>query len=269
MNTFAALERYFDFVGSWQLIPERSKYDVGVPPKSYILRIDPVHLEPLQFKIEQSWLTYDNASYKAEALLIADGGRNDIQIENDEAQVTIDVLDKSTMIHTAYSGDSTLWKHTYTIDSKGYLVLTQEIYTKEAVATKYDVFHKQLSVLPYASSVSGVAIVPTNEGIIKHKALQAMAEQTDMHLQQIKDQIELLAKQAHEIQRRKELSLRIYSSKINFVPQIGQQYHLYEKHNGEYLLSLVAPTEWGNAMPFKAFTASVKLLADHTWTEVS
>ena len=95
---------------------------------------------------------------------------------------------------------------------------------------------------------------------MKHKALSAMEEQTDMQLNQIRQQIELLAKQAQEIYKRKELSLIIYEASMKFKPQIGHTYHLYEQQDGMHNLSMIAP--------FKQFVASVKLLADHTWTEV-
>jgi hypothetical protein len=135
--------------------------------------------------------------------------------------------------------------------------------------TNTEIYHKQMSVLPYASSLGSVAIRPTNEGVIKYKALAAMEEQTQMHLDQIREQIELLARQAQEIRKRKELSLMIYESRLSFQPQIGHTYHLYEKKDGTHLLSLVAPNEWGGAGPFKAFVSSVKLLADHTWVEIA
>jgi hypothetical protein len=32
---------------------------------------------------------------------------------------------------------------------------------------------------------------------------------------------------------------------------------------------MVSPQEWGGLGPFKAFIASAKLLADHTWMEVA
>jgi hypothetical protein len=105
--------------------------------------------------------------------------------------------------------------------------------------------------------------------VIRHKALTAMEEQTNMQLGQIRKQIELLALQAQEIQKRKELSLIIYTAKLNFAPVIGQTYYLYEKSDGSYLLSLVSPREWGGgAGPYKRFVAGVKLLADHTWMEM-
>jgi hypothetical protein len=72
-----------------------------------------------------------------------------------------------------------------------------------------------------------------------------MEEQTNMQLEQIRKQIELLALQAHEIQKRKELSMMIYEAKLSFKPNIGQTYYLYEKNDGNFMLSLVAPKEWG------------------------
>ena len=129
-------------------------------------------------------------------------------------------------------------------------------------------YHKQMSVLPYSTSVSGAVIKPTKEGVIRHKALTAMEEQTNMQLTQIRQQIELLALQAQEIQKRKELSMLIYSAKLSFTPVIGQTYYLYEKKDESHFLSLVSPKEWGKSAPFKKSVASVKLLADHTWMEI-
>jgi hypothetical protein len=151
----------------------------------------------------------------------------------------------------------------------GYLRITEKGFTEENkpyVNTEY--FHKQMSVLPYSSSVSGAVIRPTKEGVIRHKALTAMEEQTNMQLDQLRRQIELLALQAQEIQKRKELSMLIYGAKLSFSPVIGQQYYLYEKQDRSLLLSMISPKEWGGgAGPFKKFIAAVKLLADHTWME--
>ena len=97
-----------------------------------------------------------------------------------------------------------------------------------------------------------------------------MEEQTQMQLEQIRKQIELLALQAQEIQKRKELSLLIYEAQLNFSPVVGQQYYLYQRKDGSNLLSLVSPREWGGGSgPFQKFLAKVQLLADHTWVEVN
>ncbi len=118
--------------------------------------------------------------------------------------------------------------------------------------------------LPYAHTVGGAVIKPIDKGRMKGLAITAMYEQTDMQLDQIKKQIELLAVQAQAIQKRVEISERIYQCQMNFKPLINHIYHLYQRDNGEEILSMVAPEEWGRSNKL-TFVATVKLLADHTW----
>lgn len=120
------------------------------------------------------------------------------------------------------------------------------------------------STLPYAHTVGGAVIKPNKEGVIRSRALNAMEEQTDMQLSQIKEQIDLLAKQAQEIQDRKELAAQIYQAKMGFKPEINHIYHLYINHEDQYILSMIGPKEWQKPK-FKEFINSVQLLADHTW----
>lgn len=121
------------------------------------------------------------------------------------------------------------------------------------------------STLPYAHTVGGAVIRPTKQGVIRSKALSAMEQQTDMQLDQIKEQIELLARQAKKIQQRKELSEMIYAARISFKPEINHIYHLYENKEGTGILSMIGPDEWGGKPKFSVFLHSVRLLADHTW----
>jgi hypothetical protein len=118
--------------------------------------------------------------------------------------------------------------------------------------------------LPYAHTVSGVEIRPIDKGKVKGRAVKAMYKQTDMQLDQIRKQIELLAKQAKKINDRIIISEQIYNAEMNFEPLIGFVYHLYERSNGAYVLSMVAPVEWGANPPY-TFIATVELLSDHTW----
>lgn len=118
--------------------------------------------------------------------------------------------------------------------------------------------------LPYAHTVGGVEIKPIDKGKVKSRAVKAMYKQTDMQLGQIKQQIELLAQQAQKIQDRIMISEQVYNAEMNFEPLIGFTYHLYERSNGNYVLSMVAPEEWGANPPYK-FIATVELLSDHTW----
>lgn len=119
--------------------------------------------------------------------------------------------------------------------------------------------------LPYAHTVGSTVIKPIDKGKVKGRAMQAMVEQTGNQMEIIREQIELLASQARNIQRRVEVSTRIYEAAVGFEPLIHQIYHLYERENGNWVLSLIGPNEWGRTNPFPVFISSVRLLADHTW----
>ncbi|MEX2596747.1 MAG: DUF2452 domain-containing protein [Salibacteraceae bacterium] len=120
-------------------------------------------------------------------------------------------------------------------------------------------------VLEYAHHVGSALIKPEDKGKIKGRSLAAMYEQTDLQLAQIKKQIDLLADQVKHIQNRKRISEKIYQSKIGFQPIIGQVYHLYEKSNGDYQVSMLSQNEWGRSMPNWTYLSAIKLLGDHTW----
>ena len=119
--------------------------------------------------------------------------------------------------------------------------------------------------LPYAHTVGGAPIIPTQKGIIRSKSLTAMEQQTDMQLEQIKEQIDLLARQAKAIQDRKSVSEKIYASHIGFKPEINHLYHLYAKEDGGHVLSMIGPDEWGAKPKYKEYLNTVRLLADLTW----
>lgn len=258
----------YNFLFSWQLFPEKGTYEYGERPKSGIYKIDS-NKESKELIVQHNWVTLENQAFAAEYKVIADGSINPFADKAlaDTAQVNFpDGI--SFEIHFYRNGQVVL--HViHEIMPNGYLKITQQGFKEDNTAyTNTEVYHKQLSVLPYSASVSGAVIRHNEEGLIKHKALTAMEEQTNMQLEQIRKQIELLALQAQEIQKRKELSMMIYEAKLTFKPNIGQLYYLYEKKDGNHMLSLIAPKEWGGAGPFKRFVAAVKLLADHTWVEL-
>lgn len=120
-------------------------------------------------------------------------------------------------------------------------------------------------LLEYAHNVGSAIIKPEDKGKIKGRALSAMYEQTDQQLAQIKQQIDLLAKQVREIEKRKLISERIYESKIGFQPVIGHTYHLYQKEDGTFIVSMLSQNDWGRSKPNWEYLTAVKLLGDHTW----
>jgi len=258
----------YNFLASWQLFPEKGSYEKGGRPKSGIYKIEATEGKK-ELRIYHNWVSLENQAFAANYTMLADGDLHPYPETTLAEKVQATIADGITFeIHFYKSGQSIL--HViHEIMPNGYLRVTQQGVLKSGQPyTNVDYYHKQLSVLPYSASVSGAVIKPNEEGLIKHKALTAMEEQTNMQLDQIRQQIELLALQAQEIQKRKELSLKIYDAKLSFKPNIGQVYYLYEKKDDSYMVSLVSPKEWGGAGPFKKFIAAVQLLADHTWKEL-
>jgi hypothetical protein len=258
----------YNFLASWQLFPEKGIYEQGDRPKSGTYKIEGPEGKK-ELIISHNWVTLENQAFTSQYHLVADGQLNPFEQHNFAEKAQVVFPDSISLeIHFYKKGEITL-HIVHEIMPNGYLkVSVQGIKDDGTAYTNTEIYHKQLSVLPYSASVSGAVIKPNEEGVIKHKALTAMEEQTNMQLQQIRQQIELLALQAQEIQKRKELSLMIYTAQLSFKPNIGQIYHLYEKKDGSHILSLVSPKEWGPAGPFKKFIAAVKLLADHTWMEL-
>lgn len=258
----------YNFLASWQLFPEKGTYEYGERPRSGIYRIE-AGTEKKELRIFHNWVTLESQAFAAQYTILADGEINpfnDVQLADKVQALFPDSI--SFEIHFYRKGEVVL-HIVHEIMPNGYLKITQQGIKEDGSRySNTEIYHKQLSVLPYSAAVSGAVIRPNEEGIIKHKALTAMEEQTNMQLDQIRKQIELLALQAHEIQKRKELSLMIYQARMSFKPNIGQTYYLYEKEDGSFLLSLVAPREWGPSGPFKRFVAGVRLLADHTWSEI-
>jgi len=258
----------YNFLAAWQLFPEKGNYEHGERPKSGIYKIEsPEGKKELQ--IYHNWVTLENQALSSDYRVAADGSLNPFVQTELADQVQVNFIDSITFeIHFYKKGEAAL-HIVHEIMPNGYLKVIQQGLKENGTSyTNTEYYHKQLSVLPYSASVAGAVIKANEEGIIKHKALTAMEEQTNMQLLQIRKQIELLALQAQEIQKRKELSLMIYNARLSFKPNIGQVYFLYEKKDGSHMLSLIAPREWGSDGPFKKFIASVKLLADHTWMEL-
>ncbi len=258
----------YNFTGSWQLFPEKGTYEYGNRPKSGIYKIEASDKKK-ELLISMNWVTLENQAFASQYNLVADGEMhpfNDKEFADTVRGNFIDALNFETFFYKA--GELVLEVINELLPN-GYLSIIQKGITPEGIPyTNKEIYHKQLSVMPYSSSVSGALVKPTEEGVIRHKALSAMEEQTNMQLQQIRKQIELLALQAQEIQMRKELSMIIYNAKLSFSPVIGSVYYLYEKHDGTHFVSMVSPKEWGTGGPYKSLVAAVKLLADHTWVEV-
>lgn len=120
-------------------------------------------------------------------------------------------------------------------------------------------------LIAYPHHIGSIVVKPEDVGKLKSRALSAMQEQTQGQLAQIKKQVELLMAQATQIQKRVEISEKIYSATMSFEPFVGNTYHLYQKQEA-FVLMLIADDEWGRSRPANlVFVSSVRLLSDHTW----
>ena len=120
-------------------------------------------------------------------------------------------------------------------------------------------------LIAYPHHIGSIVVKPEDVGKLKSRALSAMQEQTHLQLTQIKKQVELLMEQATQIQKRVEISEKIYSASMSFEPFVGNVYYLYQKEE-LYVLMLIADDEWGRSKPAHlVFISAVRLLSDHTW----
>lgn len=259
----------YNFLASWQLFPEKGVYEFGERPKSGIYRMESTENDRI-LSVQMNWVTLENQAFTSSYSVVPDGQEH--SFENPEIADTIraSFVDGLTFDTLFLKQQAPVLHVLNELMPNGYMKITQKGVTpQQREYTNVEYYHKQMNVLPYSASVAGALIKPNEEGMIRHKALTAMEEQTNMQLEQIRKQIELLALQAQEIQKRKELSMLIYNAKLNFSPIIGQIYYVYEKADGSHILSLISPKEWGGGSgPYRRFVAGVKLLADHTWMEV-
>ena len=123
-------------------------------------------------------------------------------------------------------------------------------------------------LLAYPHHVGSIVIKPEDNGKIKSRSLTAMREQTNIQMNQIQKQVELLAQQANELKERIEISEKIYLADLSFEPLIGHTYHLYIKEE-KYKLLLIGPEDWGKMPKTLQYIGTVKMLGDHTWDLLS
>ncbi len=135
---------------------------------------------------------------------------------------------------------------------------TRPLFLKDAI------YQGEMHAAPYALSVSGPKIEAIDKGKIVALAHQTMQQQADQQINMLKKQAALLIQQAREIEERLQLSHQIYQSEMGFEPVIGSTYHLYQRPQGNWVLSMIAPYEWGKQTPF-TFLNTVRLLGDRTW----
>jgi hypothetical protein len=120
------------------------------------------------------------------------------------------------------------------------------------------------SLSPMPLSVGSPIIRPEDKNQIKTNAVEAMHHYASQEMAMLKKQADLIMEQVRDIEKRLQVSEKIYQSDMRFTPVIGQIYHVYE-NDDHYKLSLIGPNEWGRSKTIGKHLASVKLLGDHSW----
>lgn len=116
-----------------------------------------------------------------------------------------------------------------------------------------DNYSENAHILPYGSNNSAPAIVLPDTALFKSERGANAGNYFTQKLDEINAEYQRLVDLANDTDI-------VYNSKYNFVPRVGQTYHLY--NTGEHLiLSMIAPWEWDTY----EFVGSFRFTADNTW----
>ena len=97
--------------------------------------------------------------------------------------------------------------------------------------------------------------------VVKNDSLTAMEHHANKQIESLREQANLLVKQAEEIQKRVELAYLINNAEFGFKPALLKEYYLYRKED-KLTLSLISPDEWDS--PYGKCIAKVRQLGDST-----
>jgi len=182
----------YNFLYSWQLFPEKGIYEKGERPKSGIYKLTASE-ERNNLSVEMNWVTLENQAFSSDYVLEADGDFHPMADQGIAEKAKVQFIDSISFEILLLVTEEKSLRIFHEIQPNGYLKVTEQGTTEDGNAYQnISYYHKQMSVLPYSTSVSGAVIRPTEEGMIRHKSLTAMEEQTNMQLTQIRQQIEFV-----------------------------------------------------------------------------
>ncbi|MBC7653859.1 MAG: DUF2452 domain-containing protein [Oligoflexus sp.] len=148
-------------------------------------------------------------------------------------------------------------------------MLSQKIMTDNSTTNpqhKSEYYTGEAKFSPIPMSVSSPVIKLIDKNKVRANAVEAMHMQAHQQIGMLRKQAELIMQQVKEIEERLKISELIYKADMRFKPVMGQIYHLYEKEEkGTFLVSMIAPNEWGRSKTFNRFLSTIRLLSDSTW----
>jgi hypothetical protein len=112
------------------------------------------------------------------------------------------------------------------------------------------------ALLPYGATSSSPSIVLPDTALF-------LSERGSLTKNYFENAVELLNREYEAIRRLAALNELVYNASYNFVPRVGQRYHLYRKVDGSYLLSMI------ESWTAYEFVVSVEYTADSVWKDIT
>lgn len=112
------------------------------------------------------------------------------------------------------------------------------------------------ALLPYGDSVAAPVIKPDNIDNWK----QGQIFNTNKYF---KSKFEEIKQDYLNLMEEFKWNEAVYNSEIRFTPIKGNTYHLYEKNNGTFYLSILSPEEWD-----RPYVGSFRLESDDKWHKI-
>jgi hypothetical protein len=138
--------------------------------------------------------------------------------------------------------------------------------SSKAQGDKFSYYTGDAKFSPVPMSVSSPVIKLIDKNKVVANAVEAMHMQAQQQIDMLRMQAELIMQQVKAIEDRLKISALVYKADMRFKPVMGQVYHLYEKNiAGQFLVSMIAPNEWGRSKNFKRHISTIRLLSDSTW----
>ena len=116
-----------------------------------------------------------------------------------------------------------------------------------------DNYSENAHILPYGSNNSAPAIVLPDTDLFKSERGANAGNYFTQKLDEINAEYQRLVDLANDTDV-------VYNSKYNFVPRVGQTYHLYNT-GSDLVLSMIEPWKWDTY----EFVGSFRFTADNTW----
>jgi hypothetical protein len=110
------------------------------------------------------------------------------------------------------------------------------------------------ALLPFGTTSSAPSIVLPDTDLFR-------SERGSLTRNYFENAVDLINREYEAIKRLAMLNELVYNASYNFVPRVGQMYHLYRKQDGSYMLSMIE--NWTKY----EFVVSIEYTADSVWKE--